>query len=176
MTRRKRNITFLVVGLLVGLLLATRGPWRARQTRTSTRQATPAGEFCPVVRVVDGDAVRVMFGGKNESVRLLRIDTVERGEPGYQEAGAALAELLGNRPVCLEFETPGKVERDRFGRLLCYVFVGDLNANVEMVRLGWSKFWTRYGRGRLADQFGAAEAEAEAHGRGLAGFDAPGAD
>jgi len=35
------------------------------------------------------------------------------------------------------------------------------------VRPGWSTFWTRYGRGRLADQFEAAEAEAREAKRGL---------
>jgi len=36
-----------------------------------------------------------------------------------------------------------------------------------MVRLGWSKFWTRYGRGRLAEQFEAAKQEAREAKRGL---------
>lgn len=140
MTRRQRALTFLAVGLLLGLLLATRGLWRARQI------------------------VRVMFDGRDESVRLLRIDTVERGQPGYEEAGAALAEMIGDSTVRLEFEIPGKVERDRFKRLLAYVILPDgRNANVEMVRQGWSKFWKRYGRGRLADQ----EAEAREAKRGL---------
>jgi len=85
-----------------------------------------------------------------------------------KEAGAALAELIGDKPVRLAFETPGKVERDRYQRLLAYVILPDgRNANVEMVRQGWSKFWTRYGKGRLADDFIAAELEAKSMGRGV---------
>lgn len=50
--------------------------------------------------------------------------------------------------------------RDRFGRLLAYVWKGDVNLNVEMVRLGWSKFFIEYGEGRYAAEFRAAEEEA----------------
>jgi len=126
------------------------------------------GKSCPVLSVTDGDAIRVMFRGQDEPVRLLRIDTPEKGEPGHDEATAALNDLIGRRSVRIEFETPGKEERDRFGRLLCYVFLLDgRNVNVEMVRLGWSKFWTRFGRGRLAEQFEAAEREAREAKRGL---------
>lgn len=45
----------------------------------------------------------------------------------------------------------------------------DLCVNVELVRLGWSAYVTKYGRGRLAEQFEAAEKEARAAKRGLWG-------
>jgi len=155
MTRERRNVTLLVAATLIGALLVTRDLWRP--VRCFDGPPPPA----TITRVVDGDTVRVMFYGKNESVRLLRIDTPERGGPGYDEATAALKELLDGGQVRLEFETPGKVERDKFDQLLCYVFLPDGRcANVGLVRLGHSKFWTRYGRGRLAEQFEAGEQEA----------------
>ena len=46
---------------------------------------------CQVTRVVDGDTVDVECGDFADPVRLLRIDTLERGEPGYTEAAQALA-------------------------------------------------------------------------------------
>ena len=120
-----------------------------------------------VIRVVDGDTIVVYYDGRQESVRLLRIDTPERGQKGYREATEALRALVGGRVVELAFEDPGRKKRDAYGRLLAYVLVDDRNANVEMVRLGWSTFWTKFGAGRLAAEFRRAEREARAAGRGL---------
>jgi len=59
------------------------------------------------------------------------------------------------------------IERDIYGRILGYVWVDGTNINVEIVRAGWSPFWTKYGAGKYADEFRAAEAEAREQGRGL---------
>jgi micrococcal nuclease len=124
---------------------------------------------CRVRRVIDGDTLDVRCGGRTERVRLLRIDTPEREEPGYGEARRALERLVSRREVYLAFEEPGRPERGDHGRLLAYVHAEDGNVNVEMVRQGWSRFWTRYGRGRHARQFARAEREARAKRAGLWG-------
>ncbi len=115
-------------------------------------------------RVIDGDTIEVEYHGEQEKVRLLNINTVERGEPGYDEATDALKKILAGQNISLEFEEKGVEMRDKDGRLLCYVFVDQqrrrINANIEMVRLGHSKFWVKYGEGRYADEFRAAEKEA----------------
>ena len=118
---------------------------------------------CRVVRVVDGDTIRVVYKGREEPVRLLSINTPEKGEPGFEEATEALRRLVvgdheEGRDILLKFEKPGVEARDRYGRLLGYIFV---NVNVEMVRLGHSPFWTRYGRGRYAHEFERAVQAAE---------------
>jgi micrococcal nuclease len=123
----------------------------------------------PVVFVADGDTVRVEYRGKREWVRLLRIDTPERDEAGYGEARDALRGLVEGREVTLVFEDPGIEERDVHGRLLGYLFRDGENLNVEMIRAGWSPFWTRYGEGRFAEEFRRAEGEAREAGRGLWG-------
>ena len=121
-----------------------------------------------LVRVVDGDTIRVRVGGREKRVRLLRIDTPERGEAGYREATRALARILGDGTLTLEPERAGELERDDYGRLLAYVITQDgQNANVEIVRLGYSRFFTRYGEGRLADRVEAAELEARRRSAGL---------
>jgi micrococcal nuclease len=121
----------------------------------------------PVVFVADGDTVRVVREGAREWVRLLRIDTPERDERGYSEARDALDAMVGEKSVNLVFEKPGFPERDAHGRLLAYVFYEGRNVNVEMVRQGWSRFWTRYGKGRFSADFSRAEKEARGEGRGL---------
>ena len=121
-----------------------------------------------VTKFIDGDTVRVDYGGRSESVRLLRINTPERKAPGYYEANRALSQMLEavGWQVQLEFEW-GREERDRYGRLLCYLHGGGRNLNLEMVRMGWSHFYIDYGHGRYAAQFEKAEADARAANRGL---------
>ena len=79
--------------------------------------------------------------------------------------------MLRGGDIALEFEHPGRPERDKYDRLLAYVRVGETNANVEMVRLGWTKFWTRYGAGRHAERFTEAERQAATERAGLWGID-----
>lgn len=128
---------------------------------------------CRLERVVDGDTIHARCRGESVKVRLLRIDTPERDEAGYQAAATALRRILGADPIELEFEKPGLPVADDYGRLLAYVRVRGENANVEMVRLGWSRFWTKYGEGRLAADFRRAEREAREAQRGLWAEGAP---
>jgi len=84
-----------------------------------------------VVDVIDGDTVDVTGG---ERVRLIGIDAPERGECGFGEATAALRSLVEGKVVRL---VPGaRDDRDRYGRLLRYVEVDGLDANLEMIRRG----------------------------------------
>ena len=136
--------------------------------------AAPDAWTCTVTRVIDGDTLHARCDGESEKVkvRLLRIDTPEVKEEGYRAAGAALRRFLGDAPIELEFERPGVPVADDYGRLLAYVRVRGELANVEMVRLGWSEFWTKYGDGRFADSFRPAEREARDARRGLWADDA----
>ncbi len=147
----------LAAGFSLGRLSAPKAEARAADPRTVSG----------VVRVIDGDTLVVLRGGVTERVRLLRIDAPERNEPGYRESKEALRSLLKGREVVIEFERPRLEKRDRYGRLLAYVLADGVNVNVEMVRLGRARFWTKYGAGRLADEFRRAEAEARAARRGL---------
>ncbi len=120
-----------------------------------------------VIRVIDGDTIVVFHDGREESVRLLRIDTPERGQKGYRESKDALRQMVEGRVVKLEFEHPGREERDKYGRLLAYVYIDGRNVNVEMVRQGRSPFWTKFGRGRYAAEFERAEQDARSAGVGM---------
>ena len=174
---RKRSLDFrarrwlLFAVLLVaacGLLYRMLRPYFESQPPTQKEESVATTEHAvTVLRVIDGDTIEVRWRGRPERVRLLRIDTPERGRHGYDEATRALERLVGGREVVLEFERPGRVERDKYDRLLAYVIVEGENANVELVRQGWTRFWTRYGAGRLADELTAAEREAREHSAGL---------
>ncbi len=93
----------------------------------------PEGVTCDwakVVRVTDGDTIRVDFsdGVANQPVRYIGMDTPETVHPtlGVQpfgpEASARNKELVGNKQVCLERDIS---EADRYDRLLRYVWLPD---------------------------------------------------
>ena len=132
----------------------------------------PTDEQWFVTRVVDGDTLgaRLALPGqplRNEYIRLLSIDTPEKGEPLFSEATEALKYLVRAGDIRLEFRKPGVESRDGFGRLLADIFAGDVHVNVEMVRQGYTTYWTRYGKSRFEEAFQRAEAEAKQQGLGI---------
>lgn len=125
-----------------------------------------------VIDVIDGDTLVVRKDEpiqRKETVRMLCINTPERDQPGYGEAREALKYIVRGGVVTLEFEKPSVEKRDVYGRLLAYVIAGGVNANIEIVRLGWSPYWTKYGKGRLSQEFGKAEQEAREKKAGMWG-------
>jgi endonuclease YncB( thermonuclease family) len=83
----------------------------------STTPSTAGIESATFVSVVDGDTITTSVG----TIRLIGIDTPERGECGHDEASAAIGRLLATGdPVTLELPT-GQNDQDRHGRLLRFV-------------------------------------------------------
>ncbi len=99
-----------------------------------------------VERVVDGDTIIV----NNESVRLLGINTPERGELYYQEAKDFLEMILSNKTIQLKF---GKDRYDLYGRKLAYVFRDSHNVNKEMVDEGYANCYFPSGKDTYYSSF-----------------------
>jgi micrococcal nuclease len=101
-----------------------------------------AASTARVERVVDGDTIVVRIDGRAERVRYIGVDTPESVKPGVRVqcfAKAATAEnrrLVLGRAVRLEYDAEA---RDRYGRLLAYVWRDDVLVNAELVRLGYGK-------------------------------------
>lgn len=99
-----------------------------------------------VVRVVDGDTFVVEFNGKNEKVRLIGVDTPESVHPNESkntEEGILTSnytkERLSGKSVKLEFDVQ---QRDKYGRLLAYVYVDGYMYNKELLEKGYAKIST----------------------------------
>jgi len=111
-----------------------------------------------VSRVIDGDTVVI----NGESVRLLGIDTDERGGDCYQEAKKRLEELILNKEVRLESD---ERDKDRYSRYLRHLFIGEENINLKLVEEGLAiaRFYEdkKY-RGEILD----AEKKARANKKG----------
>jgi len=120
-----------------------------------------------VTRVVDGDTV-VLQGG--ERVRYIGIDTPETVHPQEPveymgpEASAFNRKLVEGRRVRLEFDAQ---ERDRYGRLLAYVYVGEVFVNAELLRAGYARVMTVPPNVKHSEEFLRLEREARAAEIGL---------
>lgn len=150
-----------------------------------------------VVRISDGDTVRIVLNGQEESVRLIGIDTPEKFSSAKltrdakasplsvaeiralgEQASAYTERLLVGGEVYVQ---QGTQARDRYGRLLAYLYVRDpqgeweiegehfTQLNLELARAGWADPLTIPPNVDFADDYLAAVQEARNAGRGMWG-------
>lgn len=87
-----------------------------------------AQDFYLCTRVVDGDTIIVNIDGKKERVRLIGVDTPETKHPNKpveyfgREASAFTKGMVEGKKVKLEYDWQ---RRDKYGRLLAYVYLED---------------------------------------------------
>ena len=97
-----------------------------------------------VVKVVDGDTVHVRIDGEEETVRYIGVDTPETKKPGTgvqcfgPDASAANRRLVAGEDVRLAYDAE---RRDRYGRLLAYVYRSSdgVFVNAALVRSGYGR-------------------------------------
>ena len=128
-----------------------------------------AGQF-KVTRVTDGDTVKVAENSEKMTIRLVGIDAPETskkknepGQPFSQKSTKHLAGLVLNKSVEIK-----SYSTDRYCRTLGVIFVGEKNANLEMVKAGLAEVY----RGRPANgldlrSYWSAETEAKKTGIGM---------
>jgi endonuclease YncB( thermonuclease family) len=153
--------------LLVTVLLGAAACLVAVSAAGPSSAATD-GQRGVVASVVDGDTLTL---GDGRRVRLVQIDAPEAGGECYSRA--ARTALVNLAPVAshvvLEAD-PALDKIDRYGRVLRYVWRGDVNVNLELVRRGAAApYFYRGQRGKFAAGLLAAAASARAARRGLWG-------
>jgi micrococcal nuclease len=118
------------------------------------------GETKVVTKVIDGDTI-IIEGG--DHVRLLGIDSDEKGYPCYTPAKNRLEELILGKEVYLE---PDAEDKDQYDRLLRHIFLNDENINMKMVQEGFAvaRFYPE--NTKYKSEFVAAEKEAMENGIG----------
>ncbi|HUT34449.1 MAG TPA: thermonuclease family protein [Planctomycetota bacterium] len=188
MPRRRRMKVGGPVGLLVALLAAAVAYWAARQPP----QGVPTEAV--IAGIADGDTVHIRANGVKHTLRLIGVDTPEvhesdKLERDVQRTGQdkRTIQALGKRAsdftrrLCegktcrLEYDpanTSGG-HRDKYGRLLVYLFVPDASGrevlvNAEILRNGYGAAMTAYpfDDGRKAE-FRRLEREARGARKGL---------
>ena len=124
-----------------------------------------------VVRVIDGDTIRVRVQGRQYTVRLIGVDTPETVHPTKAvqhfgaEASAYTKAALEAKTVTLEADPTGDTT-DRYGRWLRYVHLDGQNFNARLIREGYGHAIRRF-RYSLKAQFIRLEDSARKAGRGL---------
>jgi micrococcal nuclease len=136
-------------------------------------QAAPDRQAAQVVDVVDGDTLKVLLDGQEETIRLIGVDTPESVHPQKpvecfgREASALAQELAANQAVQLEAD-PTQDRVDRYGRLLRYVYLpGDTLLNWELIYQGYGFEYTYAVPYAYQAEFQQAERDARANQRGL---------
>lgn len=115
-----------------------------------------------MVSIADGDTIRVLYKGGQLKIRLAEIDTPEKEQPYGNRARQALAELVAGKVVRVVEQ-----DRDRYGRIVGRVYVGDLDVNAALVRQGAAWVYRQYAKDQKLFRI---EREAKTAGRGLWGL------
>lgn len=154
----------MIRSIIAGVLLVGLSAGCSGQSSVAGGAAPPArGEVGRVTHVVDGDTVDVDGIGR---VRVIGIDTPERGKCGYESATAAMTVLVLDREVTL---VAGAVDdADRYGRLLRYLDTADGDAGLALVEAGWAiaRYDSRDGYGRHLRESEYVAADAASPDRG----------
>lgn len=116
-------------------------------------------------RIIDGDTIEVAGQDGQETVRLIGIDTPERGQFLFEEAKERITELIGGREILLETD---KTDMDKYDRLLRYVFLNRTElVNTMLVREGLATVLIYPPDNKYENELLEAEAEARSQNLGL---------
>ena len=111
-----KSITIICVGLLLIYYIIS-----SRDTR--------------VTRVIDGDT---FITNKGDRVRLIGVDAPELPSLRGIESKMYLHELIDNKVVILKRDGISK-DKDKYGRLLRYVYLNKKDVNLQMLKSGYAK-------------------------------------
>jgi micrococcal nuclease len=110
-----------------------------------------------VLKVVDGDTIKVKLNGKEEKVRLIGIDTPESVHPNKEkntQAGKDASDFtrarLENKEIELEFDVK---KRDLYGRFLSYIWLGEEMFNETLLDMGFANLDTVPPNVKYVDRF-----------------------
>lgn len=173
------GLIMLLIGVMIGQSGSTEqadlgeSPTVAALTENTNAPADPtvAGEIKfetgKVARVIDGDTIELEGG---ERVRYIGIDTPETVDPRKPvqcfgvEASKKNKELVEGKTVRLVKDV---TDKDRYGRLLRYVYLDDAFINVELVKQGFAYSYSYPPDVKYQDQILKAQQEAEQSKAGL---------
>ncbi len=147
MTKKQLRLIILIFASILLLVYSIFEKIWVRQEPVSIVQVK-------VVKIFDGDTISVLLDGTAEKIRLVGIDAPELDQkPWGLKSKKHLEGLinLSNWTVDLEFDIE---RRDKYGRLLCYLFSDDKTMiNLRMVQDGYAMLFTVPPNIKYADIF-----------------------
>lgn len=172
LAKRQRN---QLISIVLTLLLAG-AVWLGQRQGLIDKPAAkipPPGTYT-VSSFEDGDTITVDMNGTPERVRMIGVDTPETQDPRvpvqcYGKAASQFTkQLIGSSPVRLEAD-PTNTNRDRYNRLLRYVYLPDGRlVNAEIIRAGYGFAYTLFPFEKL-EEFRGYESQAREQNLGLWG-------
>ncbi len=144
---RRGKIQWSVLTIVVFILLGQQWGWF--DSASETLQNVQPGYY-RVTKFDDGDTITVNMNGTNETIRFIGVDTPETHDPrkavqcfGYA-AAVFTKNLIGENPVRLKAD-PLNTNRDRYNRLLRYVYLPDGRlVNGEIIKQGYGFAYTSF--------------------------------
>lgn len=181
---RRKNLVYLLI-LLIFLLISQIFP-QFEKTFTPSQSLVPSKttqknvqgiqdkQSVKVVKVVDGDTITVLIGTKKEKVRIIGINTPETVDPRRavqcfgKEASGYAKKTLNGQMVLLESD-PSQTDRDKYGRLLRYIWIkdGSVDFGKMMIAEGFAYEYTYDIPYRYQKYYKAAQKQAEKMKKGL---------
>lgn len=134
-----KPIKLIIIGLLLFFVAALVS---IRETQNNQPKDTYS-----VKKVIDGDTIEIERYGKAEKVRMIGIDTPETLDPRKpvqcfgKEASDKSKDLLSGGRVRLEFD-PIVGEKDKYNRLLAYVWSNNELVNLKLIKEGYANEYT----------------------------------
>lgn len=102
--------------------------------------------YVKIKRVIDGDTVV----SENQTIRLLGINTPERGEKYYEEAKEFVEKRILNKTVKLVY---GEDKKDLYRRTLAYIYFNGTNINKEIIEKGYGNIYFPSGKDKYYEDF-----------------------
>lgn len=128
-----------------------------------------------IIAVVDGDTIKIRFDDltpvgceRTEIVRLIGVNTPElKGNEYYAQEARAFTNRYWNSECEVEFDDVSAM-RDKYGRLLAYVFISTFCLNEKLIYEGYGYYYDvfNFNVGRM-QMFRLAEDSAKTNKRGL---------
>lgn len=170
--RFRRFISLLIALISLVVVYAQKNSDYPQRVLQEAQKSQPG--LYEIIEFADGDTISVSMDGATERVRLIGVDTPETHDPrkAVQCFGQAAADftkqLIGSQRVRLESD-PDNTNRDRYSRLLRYVYLPDGRmVNREIIAGGYGFAYTHFPFSRSVE-FKQLEQEARQANRGLWG-------
>lgn len=134
--------------------------------------APASAESYEVISVVDGDTIKINYQGQTTSVRLIGVNTPETVDPRKsvecfgKEASDYLKKLLEGKTITIAAD-PTQTDRDKYNRLLRYVYLDGEDVNQKIIASGYGYEYTYDVPYQKQAAYRQAQQSAEQAGKGL---------
>ncbi|MEX0635134.1 MAG: thermonuclease family protein [Ferruginibacter sp.] len=113
-----------------------------------------------VVAIKDGDTFKILYEGKERTIRLEHIDCPEKSQPFGKNAKQFASDLCFGKVV--KVISHGKI--DRYKRLIAEIYIDSKCVNKELVKNGFAWHFTKFSND---SEYAALEREARSNKAGL---------